>query len=60
MLYPNNRVTLHTYQRGLDKQKFEHKIINIFYPSNITYVLDAKKNHLNETVPLSSHNICFG
>ena len=30
------------------------------YPSVLTYVLGAQKNCLNETVLLSTHNICFG
>ena len=31
------------------------------YPYVLTYyVLGAQKNHLNETVVLSTHNICFG
>ena len=29
-------------------------------PSVETYVLGALKNRLNETVLLSTHNICFG
>ena len=33
---------------GLDKQHFEHKIVN-----------SAQKNRLIETVLLSTHNICF-
>ena len=31
-----------------------------YYPSVLTYVLDAQKNRLIETVLLSNHNICFG
>ena len=38
----------------------ELKIVNISYPSILTYVLGAQKNRLNETVRLSTHNICFG
>ena len=30
------------------------------YPSVLTYVLGAQKNHIIETVLLSTHNICFG
>ena len=30
------------------------------YPSVLTYVLGAQRNCLIETVPLSTHNICFG
>ena len=46
---------------GLDKQNFSAYIINIFsYSSISTYVIGAQKNHLNETVLLSTHNICFG
>ena len=39
---------------------FEHKIVNIFYPSVLTYVFGAQKKLLNEIVLLSTHNICFG
>ena len=30
------------------------------YPSVLTYVLGARKNHWIETVLLSTHNLCFG
>ena len=30
------------------------------YPLILTFVLGAQKNHLIETVLLSTHNICFG
>ena len=36
------------------------KIVNIFYPSVLTYVLGAQKNRLIDTVLLSTHNINFG
>ena len=45
---------------GLDlyiNKKFERKIVNILYPSVITYVLGTQKNRLIETVHLSTHNI---
>ena len=45
---------------GLDKQKFQRKIVNIFLSIFLAYVLGAQKNRLNERVPLSTHNICFG
>ena len=45
---------------GLDKQIFERKLQIFSYPSVLTYVLDAQKNSLIETVLLSTHNICFG
>ena len=38
----------------------QHKIVNIFYPFDLTYVLGAQKNHLNVMVLLSTQNICFG
>ena len=38
----------------------DHKIVNIFYPSFLTYVLGTQKNCLIEIVLLSAHNICFG
>ena len=44
----------------LDKKKFKRKIVNIFFPSVLTYVFGAQKNHLIETVLLSTNNICFG
>ena len=34
--------------------------MNIFYPSAETFVLGPQKNRLDETVLLSTHNICFG
>ena len=42
---------------------FERKIVNIFLPIILTYVLGAQKNHLiktDETVLLSNHKIYFG
>ena len=41
-------------------KKFQCKIVNIFLPINLTYVLGAQKNRLIETVLLSTHNMCFG
>ena len=38
---------------------FKCKIV-FSYPSFLTVVLGAQKNHLSEMVLLSSHNICFG
>ena len=43
----------------LDKHYFERKLVNIFLPIGLTYVLGAQKNRLNERVILSIHNICF-
>ena len=46
---------------GLDKQKFSALNCKYFLPiSFIICVLGAYKNGLNETVLLSTHNICFG
>ena len=45
---------------GLDKQYFERKLYIFLYPSAITYVLGTQKNRLIKTVPLSTHNTCFG
>ena len=42
------------------KQTFQRKIVNIFLPIILAYVLDAQKNRLIEMVLLSTHNICFG
>ena len=39
---------------------FESKIVNIFLPITLTYVLGAQKNRLIKTVLLRTHNICFG
>ena len=39
---------------------FNIKLLLFSYPSILTFVLDAKKNRLIETVLLSTHNICFG
>ena len=35
------------------------KIVIIFLPFNLNTHLGAEKNHLIETVLLSTHNICF-
>ena len=40
-------------------KNFQPKIVNISYPSVLTYVLGAQKNPLIETVLLSTHSICF-
>ena len=42
------------------KQKIQRKIVIIFLPIIFLYVLCAQKNHLIETVLLSTHNIYFG
>ena len=34
--------------------------INTTFERKITYVLGAQKNHLIDTVILSTHNLCFG
>ena len=39
---------------------FQRKIISIFLPILLAYVLAAKKNRLVKKVLLSIHNICFG
>ena len=38
----------------------QHKIVNIFLPILLAYVLGAQKNCLVDMVILSTHNICFG
>ena len=48
-------ITVHT---GLDKH-FQRKIVNIFLPIILAYVLDAQKNCLMETVLLSTHNLLW-
>ena len=47
-------------ETGLDNIILECNIVNIFYPSVVTYDLEAQKNRLIEMVLLSTHNICFG
>ena len=42
----------------LDKV-FQRKLVNIFLPSVLTYVLGAQKNHLIETVVLSNPQNMF-
>ena len=44
----------------LVKQNFERKIDIFPYLSVKTCVLGSQKNRLDETVLLSTHNICFG
>ena len=44
----------------LINRNFQCKIVNIFLPINLAYVLGAQKNRLTERVLLSTHNICFG
>ena len=44
----------------LMKKIFGYKLSIFSYPSVLTYVLGAQKNHLFETVLLSTHHICFG
>ena len=39
---------------------FTIKLLLFSYPSVLTCVMGAQKNRLNETVLLSTHNICFG
>ena len=46
--------------KGLDKRFFQRKIVNIFYPSVLTYILGAQKPRLIGPVDLRTHNICFG
>ena len=45
---------------GLDKQKIQCKIENIFIPIVFFKCFGAQKNRLIETVLLSTHNIYFG
>ena len=45
---------------GLDKQKNEHKIVNIFLPISFNICFGCSKKRLIGTVLLSTHNICFG
>ena len=43
----------------INKKKYL-KLRIFSYPSVLTFVLNAQKNRLIETVLLSTHNICFG
>ena len=45
---------------GPDKQKFQGLLRIFSYPLVKTYVVGAQKNRLNETVLLSTQNICVG
>ena len=54
--------------RAVNKHNFGCKLVKIFLPVsfnicfgclNNIYVLGAQKKRLNETVLLSTHNICF-
>ena len=45
---------------GLDKQKNQRKIVNIFLPIILAHVLGAQYNRIIKTVLLSTHIICFG
>ena len=46
---------------SIRKTKFLSIKLSIFSdPSVQTYFVGAQKNRLNETVLLSTHNICFG
>ena len=37
---------------------FQRKIVYIFLPISLIYVMDAQTNRLNKMVPLSTQNIC--
>ena len=39
---------------------FMRKLVKNSYQTILTYFLGAQKNRLNETVLLSTHNVCFG
>ena len=45
---------------GPVKQTFQRKILIIFLSISLNMCLGAQKNRRNETVPLSTHHICFG
>ena len=61
-IYSELKSEVHEYGViGLDKQKKISVNLSIFsYPSFLTYILGAEKNHLIETVLLSTHYIYFG
>ena len=45
---------------GPDKDFLGRKTLIIFLPVNLNMCFGCSKNRLNETVLLSTHNICFG
>ena len=60
ILSGTSRIELSVYI-GPDKTDLLSLKLRIFsYPSVLTFVCDAQKNHLIETVLLSTHNICVG
>ena len=44
--------------RTLDKSELQKNNFFIFQPDHIMYVVGTQKNRLNETVLLSTQNIC--
>ena len=46
--------------QALNSKIFSVKMLIFSNQSVLTYVMGAQKNRLNETVLLSTHNICFG
>ena len=45
---------------NLVNKHFQRKLVNIFLPIVLAYVLGAQKNRLVDTVLLSTYNIWFG
>ena len=45
---------------GLDRQKFQIKIVNIFLPITLSICFGCSKEPSHWDVLLSTHNICFG
>ena len=56
-----NSCGMWSYVYTLNKRN-ERKVVNIFLPTciSLTYVLDAQRNRIIETVLWSTPNICFG
>ena len=58
---PNSPRNYSFHPIGTDKEKkLGHIIVNVSLSINLTFVLGAQKNCLNETVLLSTNNIYFG
>ena len=53
-----NHVMKESLSLGMSKVS-ERKIVIIFLPISFNIFWGAQKNRLNETVLLSTHNICF-
>ena len=60
ILYKKDTRLTSSRQAQVIKKKIGIKLKIFSSASILTFVLDAQKNRLIETVLLSTHNICFG